>query len=143
MMQGGSNKLIYDNCAYAQWEYSSTIPIQYQLYMGKNENCNKCVYDKFWHPYDLVDIESELRNQTRPGSRCGMYKYNPNCKTSKSCISTYNSDVPVVLAPECCPIVFNNIPKRTHPGYTLPNPNICGYEENDPWSYLSKTSKKQ
>lgn len=130
MNQGSSNRQIYDNCSYAQWAHASTEPLQYQLYMGKNENCGKCRYkEQFWHPYDLVDVESELRNQTRPVSRCGMYKYNPNCKMSKECFSTFDKNVPVVLAPECCPIVFNNIPKRTNPGYTLPDPNICGVEQ--------------
>jgi len=134
MNQGSSNRLIYDNCSYAQWVYSSTEPLQYQLYMGKNENCGKCRYDKFWHPYDLVDVESELRNQTRPMSKCGGWKYNPNCKTSKGCFSTFAPTVPVVLAPECCPIVYNNIPKRTDVGYVLPNPNICGVEEKQLWA---------
>jgi hypothetical protein len=132
--QGGSNRLIYDNCAYAQWVWSSTQPLHYQMYMGKNENCNKCRQDKFWHPYDLVDVESELRLQTRPASKCGMYKYNPTCPMSKSCISTNDPKVPVVLPPECCPIVFNNIPKRTDPGYVLPSTQICSDEEMKAWS---------
>ena len=123
MNQGSSNRLIYDNCSYAQWVYASTEPLSYRMYMGKNENCGKCRADKFWHPYDLVDVESELRNQTRPTSKCGMYRYNPNNKTFNP------PNPPVVLAPECCPIVKNNIPKRTDVGYVIPDPNICGVEE--------------
>lgn len=134
MNQGGSNRLIYDNCSYAQWVYSSTQPLQYQLYMGKNENCGKCRHDKFWHPYDLVDVESELRNQTRPASKCGMYKYNPTCPMSSTCMSTMEPKAPVVLAPECCPIVFNNIPKRKDVGYVLPSTKICPDEEMQPFS---------
>lgn len=122
MNQGSSNRLIYDNCSYAQWVYGSTNPLNYQLYMGKNENCGKCLYDKFYHPYDLVDVESELRNQTRPASRCGAYRYNPNNPTQNP------PQPPVVLAPECCSILVQNIPKRTDVGYILPNPNICGIE---------------
>jgi hypothetical protein len=128
MNQGSSNRQIYDNCAYAQWVYASTEPITYQLYMGKNENCNKCRYDKFWHPYDLVDVESELRNQTRPASKCGCYKYNKNCKMSPSCISTFDKSVPVVFPPDVCPIVYNNIKMPKDVGYRVPNPNICGIE---------------
>lgn len=128
MNQGSSNRLIYDNCSYAQWVYSSTEPLNYQLYMGKNENCGKCRADKFWHPYDLVDVESELRNQTRPASNCGMYKYNPGNKVHNP------EKPPVVLAPECCPIIFNNVPKRTDVGYRLPDPNICGVEETQPYA---------
>lgn len=129
MNQGSSNRLIYDNCAYAQWVYSSTEPLNYALYMGRNENCKKCKYEnQFWHPYDLVDVESELRNQTRPASSCGVYKYNPQCKTSKTCMSTFDKKAPVVLAPECCPILEQNIPRRTDPGFRVPDTNICGIE---------------
>lgn len=127
--QGSSNRQIYDVCAYEQWLHTSTTPLNYALYMGKNENCGKCRYDKFWRPFDLVDVESELRNQTRPVSRCGILKYNKNCSPSKYCLSTYDKSVPVVFAPEICPIVFNNIPKQISVGYTIPSTEICGVEE--------------
>ncbi len=133
MNQGSSNKLIYDTCSYAQWVYASTEPLQYQLYMGKNENCGKCRKDTFWHPYDLVDVESELRNQTRPASKCGIFKYNPNNKNQNP------DEPPVVLAPECCSILHNNIPKRTDVGYRLPDPNICGLDNSA--SYASVQTK--
>lgn len=123
---GSSNRLIYDNCSYQKQLYESTSPLSYALYQGKYENCDKCVHDKFWTPYKLVDIESELRNQTRPLSNCDQFKYSPNCKRSKSCISTFDRKIPVVLPPEVCPIVYNNIRKPTHKGYTLKNPdNFC------------------
>lgn len=127
MNQGGSNRLIYDACDYNQRLYESTEPLTFALYLGKFENCNKCRADKFWKPTDpeMVDVESELRNQTRPGTRCGNMKYNPNCEKSKVCTSTFDSTIPIVPAPECCPIVHNNIPKQTHPGYVLPSPNFC------------------
>lgn len=123
---GGSNRLIYDNCSYQKQLYESTSPLSYQLSQYKYENCNKCVSDKFWTPYQLVDIESELKNQTRPLSHCDQFKYGPNCRTSGLCLSTFNKSVPVVPAPEVCPIIYNNIPRQTKPGYNLPNPNFCG-----------------
>jgi len=122
---GSSNRPIYDNCAYAKSLYESTSPLAYNLYQGKFENCNKCLYDKFWTPYQLVDIETELRNQTRPLSHCDQFKYSPDCRRSGLCLSTFDKTVPVVLAPEVCPIVYNNIPKATHPGYNLPNQDFC------------------
>lgn len=134
MNQGGSNKLIYDNCAYEQRLYTSTEPLMYALYEGKFENCGKCRYDKFWRPFDLVDVESELRNQTRPASKCGQFKYNPTCRLSPACISTYDPSVPVVYAPEVCPIVINNIPKMTTVGYSLPVADFCGHPVG-PWAY--------
>lgn len=126
---GSSNRQIYDNCAYQQKLYTSTTPLIYDLYEGKFENCKKCKYDKFWRPFDLVDVESELRNQTRPQSKCGQFKYNPNCGATSSCLSTYDRSVPVVYAPEVCPIVFNNIPKRPWKdvGYVIPPHDFCGY----------------
>lgn len=127
---GGSNRLIYDNCAYQKKLYESTTPLDYSLYQGKFENCNKCLHDRFWTPYQLVDIETELRNQNRPLSKCDQFKYNPNCKKSSICISTFDKNVPVVLAPEVCPIVYNNIPKRTSVGYKVPNQNLCGEKKN-------------
>lgn len=85
----GSNRLIYDDCYYKQYIHGSVSPFVYNMYEGKFENCGKCRKDKFYHIYDLVDVESELRNQTRPMSACGGWKYNPNtkqpaCQTFKS-----------------------------------------------------------
>lgn len=122
---GSSNRLIYDNCSYQKNIYESTSPMAYNLYFGAQENCNKCLYDKFYTRYQLVDVETELRNQTRPLSHCDQFKYSPNCKKSGLCVSTFDKDVPVVLAPEVCPIIYNNIPRQTDPGYKLPDPDFC------------------
>jgi len=124
---GGYNRPIYDNCAYQKRLYQSTSPLSYQLYEGKFENCGKCMHEnKFYRPFDLVDVESELRNITRPLSHCPQYKYNPNCPKSKSCMSTFDPSVPVVMPPDACPIVHNNIPKMRHPGYEVQYPDFCG-----------------
>lgn len=122
---GSSNRLVYDNCSYAKELYESTSPLLYHLYEGKHENCGKCLKDKFWRPFDLVDIESELWNITRPNSNCDQFKYDPKCKKSNMCISTFDKEVPVVLAPEVCPIIHNNIPKMKSPGYSLPPARLC------------------
>ena len=124
---GISNRQIYDNCNYEKRLYESTSPLAYNLYFGKHENCNKCRDDKFWVRYQLVDIESELRNQTRPLSHCDQFKYSPSCKRSGLCLSTFDPSVVVTPAPETCPIIYNNIPRATHPGYTLPSMNPCNY----------------
>ena len=122
---GSSNRLKYDNCSYQKDIYESTSPLNYNLYQGKFENCNKCIYNKFWVPYDLVDIESELRNQTRPLSNCDQFKYSPACKKTDLCVSTYDKTVPITYAPEVCPIVYNNIPRVQDPGYKLPPSEFC------------------
>lgn len=130
--QGSSNKQIYDCCAYAQELQQSTDPLQYQLYFGQAENCSKCIDKKAWYKFDreVVDVESELHNLTRPLSKCDVNKYNPNCPKSNTCTSTFNPDIPRILSPSLCPIVYNNIPKPNGPGYNMPNTNICG----DSWT---------
>lgn len=122
---GSSNRIKYDSCEYQKSLYESTKPLSYYIYEPKYESQTKCVHDKFYRKYDLVDVESELRNITRPMSKCSQYKYNPNCKKNESCTSTFDNTVPIVMAPELCPIVKNNIPKTTNPGYSIPNENIC------------------
>ena len=126
--QGASNRQIYDCCAYAQALQQSVDPLQYDLYFGAVENCNKCIDKQAWFRQDkqIVDIESDLWNITRPLTRCDGYKYNPNCKTGPNCVSTFDPNAPKVLSPSLCPIVYNNIPIQTNPGYTVPEPgNIC------------------
>lgn len=123
---GGFNRLRYDNCAYQKALHESTDPLRYQLYQGKFEHCSKCTQDnKFYRPYDLVDVESELMGINRPNSKCPQNKYNPGCKKSARCTSTFDSSAPVVLAPEVCPIVKNNLPRMTHPGYEVPTEAYC------------------
>ena len=94
--QGASNRQVYDCCKYAQDLKQSVDPLQYNLYFGAQENCSKCIDNKAWFRQDkeVVDVESELWNITRPLSDCDQYKYNPNCQTSDSCISTFADGVP-------------------------------------------------
>lgn len=127
MNQGSSNRGKYDLCNYNLALRESTDPLAYRLYLGAQESCNKCVYDKFYVKYqpEIVDVESDLKNITRPLSSCPQYMYSPTCRTSASCISTFSKSAPVILAPEVCPIVHNNIPRQTNPGYRLPNPDFC------------------
>lgn len=124
---GSMNKTIYDDCAFQRQVQDSTSPYQYQMYQGKYENCNKCRADqnKFYQPFDLVDLESELMNITRAQSRCVTHKYNPNCQKSKQCTSTFDPSNPVIYPPEICPIVKHNIKRINHPGNNMPDLDIC------------------
>ena len=136
---GGFTRLDYDACAYDQELYESTGPLMWQMYSGKFENCDKCVYNgkNFWRPFDkqIVDTESELKNITRPNTRCPRMKYNPQCRKSPRCVSTFDKSVPIVYAQEICPIVTNNIQKMTGPGYTLYAEPMCNQYPAGPPEY--------
>jgi|SaaInlStandDraft_4_1057021.scaffolds.fasta_scaffold02336_10 hypothetical protein len=122
---GFINQTMYDNCAYSTWEHDSTTPLDYRLYLGKFENCkNECAM-KDNPTAQLVDLESELRNQTRKFSRCPQFQYSPTCKKSASCVSTNDKSVPIVLPPDLCPIVTSGLPVITNPGYKMPSMSVC------------------
>jgi hypothetical protein len=125
--QGSSNRSIYDCCAYSQYLEQNVGPLYHQMYFGAQENCSKCIDKKAWFKQDaeIVDIESDLTNRTRPLTRCDSYKYNPNCEAGPNCISTFDPNAPKILSPSLCPIVYNNIPVTTSPGYKIPPTDIC------------------
>ena len=125
MNTGISDRTIYDTCSYNKELKQSTSPLSYRLYEGAHEHCKKCVHDKFYKPYDLVDSESELKNITRRLTNCPEFKYNPNCTKSKTCTNTFDPSVPVVLAPEVCPVVQSNLQMMTTPGYEANTGKIC------------------
>ena len=83
-----SNRLSYDACAYEKSLQQSTSPLDYVLYNGKYENCSKCRFEfgvvggngVSLFDGNLVDLESELRGQTREASLCPSKFYTPNCK---------------------------------------------------------------
>lgn len=124
---GAFNATKYDQCNFQQYVRESTSPFDYLTYFGASENCTKCVFDRFWRRFDVVDVESELRNQTRPQSKCNQYKYNPKCLKSGLCMSTYDPNRPVVFDSNVCPIVYNNILRPTNPGYQLHDQNFCRF----------------
>lgn len=128
---GASNRQIYDTCAYQKDLAQSVSPLSYRLYFGANENCSKCRDENFYVKYqpEIVDLESNLRLLTMPLSRCDQFKYNPSCKKSNMCTSTFDKSNPVIMDRDVCSVVYNNIPKRVHPGYHLPNPNPCVYRK--------------
>ena len=93
-----SNRLIYDTCAYKHELSQSVGPLQYVLNPIKFENANKCRMElgvvggtAVSHVKgNLVDLETDLRGQTRRQTKCPTRLYqNPcpsgdinNCKPS-------------------------------------------------------------
>lgn len=77
------NRLDYDKCAYAKTLDESTSQIDYWIYLGKYENSKQCSSGDFTNNLEFgakVDVESELRNQTRLASKCPEEKYDPSQK---------------------------------------------------------------
>jgi len=112
------NRTMYDNCAFERKVLDSVTPMGYQLYIGKYENKGKCTFDKnsFYHPFDLVDAESELKGITRYTSKCPQMKYSPNCgDRTNVCYTTFH--MPVALNPRVCPPVDPNFAKVTSKGF--------------------------
>ncbi len=79
------NRLRYDTCAYSRDLAESVAPIDYVINPIKYEHCNKCRMElgvvggtAVSHVSgNLVDLENDLFNITRPGTRCPKYKYHP------------------------------------------------------------------
>ena len=82
-----SNRLMYDTCAYKKNIEQSTSPLSYVLNPSKYENCNKCRHELglLGGPTasiikgNLVDLENDLRGQTRTATQCPDKLYHPQC----------------------------------------------------------------
>jgi len=81
-----NNRLMYDVCAYETRIKESTNPLAYQLNTIKYENCNKCRHElglvgaqsASLITGNLVDLENDLRGQTRRLSQCPSKQYHPS-----------------------------------------------------------------
>jgi hypothetical protein len=84
-----SNRLIYDTCAYKNELTQSVGPLEYVLNPMKYENCNKCRMElglvggvAVSHiKGNLVDLETDLRGQTRRTTKCPSKLYQNPCPT--------------------------------------------------------------
>lgn len=84
------NRTMYDPCAYEKQLNESTSVLSWNLDPNKFYNCNDRRIEfgivggnnVSRTKGNLVDLESELRNQTRLYSHCPSRKYIPPCNTS-------------------------------------------------------------
>ena len=82
-----SNRLMYDTCEYKTRLNESVGPLEYQLSSDRYENCNKCRMDlgvvggtAVSHiKGNLVDLETDLRGQTRRTTKCPSKLYQNPC----------------------------------------------------------------
>ena len=121
------SRLQYDKCSYKKNLGESMSIGHYQMYSGKYDNKNKCRIDfgvvggneVSLYKGNLVDLESDLRGQTRLNSHCPSMKYSPRCQNLK------NNGLPsgkvrceshLINLPTCqifcrTPTVYSEIPK--------------------------------
>lgn len=79
------NRTTYDKCVYEQELNQSVSPLAYVMDPIQFNNCNKCRMElgvvggtAVSHiAGNLVDLENDLRGQTRPSAQCPAYKYLP------------------------------------------------------------------
>jgi len=79
------NRQIYDQCSYNADLHQSVAPLSYMLDPIKFTRCDACRPElgivggtAVSHINgNLVDLENDLRGQTRPATRCPAYKYLP------------------------------------------------------------------
>jgi hypothetical protein len=112
-----SNRLIYDECAYEKTLKQSTSQLDYMLYNGKYDNSAKCRIEfglvggngVSLYSGNLVDLESDLRGQTRLNSHCPDKMYKPPTEQPKlinqpTCQMQFFPKVPMPLpnTPSSC-----------------------------------------
>jgi hypothetical protein len=91
------NRLSYDSCAYSKTMQQSTDPLEYNLYRGKFESVVSCAVGNFTNNLEFgvrSEVESDLKGQTRVGSKCPSNKFPTNM---------------VNAAPYTPPVVCHNI----------------------------------
>ena len=126
-----SNRLSYDTCAYKKELDQSTSPLSYNLNPIKFENCSKCRMElgvvggtAVSHiKGNLVDLENDLRGQTRQASLCPAQHYHPSCNNptdcnqpnqlqtnSTSCSPGTTIDTTLVHLPPCQMVRYKPVP---------------------------------
>ena len=104
---GGCTRLKCDPCRIKQQTRESQSPYKYTTFANKYENCNKCTHDNaFYTPFstEIIDKESELRLLHLTGSKCSVHKHQKGDSRSMT---------PIVMPPEACPIVYDNVRRQS------------------------------
>ena len=124
------NRLRYDQCAYKSELDQSVGPLEYILNPMKYENCQKCRHEfglvggtNVSHiKGNLVDLENDLRGQTRSNTKCPAKKYAPTegsvlTVPSNRCNSSRQIDLTPVHLPPCQMLRFPPVPLPGAPNY--------------------------
>jgi len=137
------NRAMYDPCAYDKRLDESTSVLTYQLDPNKFYNCNECriefgvvggnAVSRF--EGNLVDLESDLRNQTRLYSQCPDRKFLPGTivqgESTNNCKPGCSKTGLPCGTPNCRNDHLNHLPACQIVQYK-PRPDNIGYDLNYP-----------
>ena len=145
------NRLSYDTCEYRKTLDQSVSPLSYILNPMKYENCNKCRMELgivggstvSQIAGDLVLLESDLRGQTRPASKCPSMLYQPNYSDTlyiagNGCKNPQEVNLTKLHLPPCQMITYRPVPLPPKPQLDMcPGPQInaksaCAPSQNKP-----------
>ncbi len=112
------NRTRYDNCSYKQNLQGNVSTLSYILSPMYFENKNKCRHQlglfggtTVSHiKGNLVDLDSELRGQTRYISRCGGNMYVPTDDGIIKNDKTQPIDTTMLHLPACQTIMYRSVP---------------------------------
>jgi len=118
-----SNRLKYDSCAYVQDIKESVEPLQYNMFLGKYENCKSCPVGDYGNilPFGpKTDLESELRGINQPATKCTNNKkpHNLPLSAARMCDSIYHITPNNIEKPTSNMVMRSNLPSK------LPNKNV-------------------
>ena len=100
-----NNRLIYEPCALGTQTKQSTDPLSYITNVAAYEHGSRCGSKLDFG--SRANIESELRGQTRPTTKCPCEKYNPTKTKYQVNDSNYTP-------PDACNVTFGNMPENDH-----------------------------
>jgi hypothetical protein len=118
------NRLSYDSCAYSKTLQQSIDPLEYNLFKGKFESCTTCSVGDYTNNLDFgirSEIESDLKGQSRVGSKCPSEKFPNNANTA-------SPFTPAITCQGIYDITPNNLVKPTTNGLKDINSygqNVC------------------
>lgn len=135
-MSGRFTRKMYDDCSSQQNLKQSTNPLELILDVNKYVHCHNICKPKDYPPSaaSLVDLESSLWGIDKISSDCDIAKH-PFCGPY-GCLLTRDPRIPEHITPYACErghdgdnaVVTTNMKMPAHPGYQLPNPNVCKYQ---------------
>lgn len=119
------NRSIYDTCAYKQNLQESVSTLSYILSPYRYEHKDKCMHQlgliagtSVSHiKGNIVDLDSELRGQTRYISKCGNNLYVPTNDNIIKNDKTEPINTNMMHLPSCQRIMYKSVPSPANMNY--------------------------